>query len=73
MSTTNDASHYIYSYPASELEDLLRDIRSSKQSGALTIHFSQGSPAGAIEWKEKLKPKPPSTSPLSNLVNSRQK
>lgn len=52
-----DISFQVYSADARGLEQILRTIRTDHMSGSLTIHFSQGSPFGTVEWREK----PPSS------------
>ena len=50
-------SHRIYSWEASELEYLLSVIRKDRLTGSVTINFNQGTPAGTLEWKERVKNK----------------
>ena len=47
------SSHCTYVLSASDLDLVLSILRKSKKTGSLTIHFSQGAPAGSMEWKEK--------------------
>ena len=44
-----------YVLSASDLDLVLSILRESKKTGSLTIHFSQGAPAGSMKWKEKVK------------------
>jgi hypothetical protein len=70
---SNSPSHHIYSHPSSELESILRMIRTEKRTGSLTIHFSQGTPAGSLEWKEKQTPSHDSDAsfrPVRSLLKS---
>jgi hypothetical protein len=39
-----------------ELFVFLKSIRSSRKTGALTIHFSQGGVSGTAKWEEKKAP-----------------
>jgi len=50
---SNGSTYSIYAHPASELESLLKQIRIQKMTGSLTIHFTQGTPGGQLEWKER--------------------
>jgi len=45
---------------------MLDRIRKEKKTGALTLHFSQGSPSGTSQWDEK------QTSRLTNKRESAQ-
>ncbi len=40
------------SYNASQLVELMMLIASGKQTGSLTINFSQGAIAGTVLWKQ---------------------
>ena len=46
-------SYCTYILSASDLDLVLSILRESKKTGSLTIHFSQGTPSGSMEWKEK--------------------
>ena len=39
--------------PASDLSTFFAHIAASRLTGSLTIHFSEGSPSGMLEWKQK--------------------
>jgi hypothetical protein len=52
--------------PKDILREFLDHIHKSKMTGALTIHFSQGSPSGTIQWKGKRCENPQFTSVLGN-------
>lgn len=43
----------ILSYAASELPFVIMEAMMSKRTGQLTVNFSNGTPAGTIEWKQK--------------------
>lgn len=40
-------------YQAAELWCILMDAMLSKRTGQLTINFSNGTPSGTVEWKQK--------------------
>lgn len=44
----------ILSYPAAHLVTIFMEIMVGKLTGSLTINFSNGTPAGSIEWKQRL-------------------
>jgi hypothetical protein len=48
-------TYRIFTQDSSALETLLTVIRGTKMTGSLTINFSQGSPNGTMEWKERIK------------------
>lgn len=48
-------THEIYSLQSTELHFVLEVIRSGSKTGSLTIHFSQGTPSGTLEWKERVR------------------
>lgn len=58
-------THVVLSHDAKDLESVLRSIREEKRTGSLTINFSQGTPAGRLEWREKA---PNSYGPIRSLV-----
>ena len=51
--SNGSVTHVVSSHDAKELEAILRRIREEKSTGSLIINFSQGAPAGKLEWKER--------------------
>ena len=60
-------THVVLSHDAKDLESVLRMIREDKRTGSLVINFSQGTPSGRLEWKEKA-PASSNYGPIRSLV-----